>query len=197
MVKKKVSVEEKEMDCITEEDFVTKCFWGQWTAVISVHPHQLSCSNKRSRALSPHFTRTLTSSPTQSLSWTASSSCPRAGYVTQGSKIKVWATKKEVDSRVYPDQTHCSYRMNTFNDKAKKSAAHKHTEFVRFRFQQSGFKRFCSSAKALASNVYIRLSSFFIFFHLSPSITLMALQDKCLQYGQERVLKNTFSISSL
>lgn len=124
-------------------------------------------------------------------------SCPRAGYVTQGSKIKVWATKKEVDSRVYPDQTHCSYRMNTFNDKAKKSAAHKHTEFVRFRFQQSGFKRFCSSAKALASNVYIRLSSFFIFFHLSPSITLMALQDKCLQYGQERVLKNTFSISSL
>lgn len=49
------------------------------------------------------------------------------------------------------------------------------TELVLFLFQQSGFKRFCSSAKAFASNVYILLSSFFIFFHLSPRITLMAL----------------------
>lgn len=73
----------------------------------------------------------------------------------------------------------------------QKRLLHKHTEFVRFRFQQSGFKRFCSSAKALASSVYIRLSSFFIFFHLSPSITLMALQEKCLQYDQDKVLRNT------
>lgn len=54
------------------------------------------------------------------------------------------------------------------------------TELVLFLFQQSGFKRFCSSAKAFASNVYILLSSFFIFFHLSPRITLMALQSKYL-----------------
>lgn len=80
----------------------------------------------------------------------------------------------------------------------QKRSLHKHTEFVRFRFQQSGFKRFCSSAKALASSVYIRLSSFFIFFHLSPSITLMALQEKCLQYDQDKVLRNTlFLISAL
>lgn len=49
------------------------------------------------------------------------------------------------------------------------------TELVRFRFQQSGLSLFCSSAKALASMVYILLSSFFIFFHLSPRMTLMAL----------------------
>ena len=49
------------------------------------------------------------------------------------------------------------------------------TELVLFRFQQSGFRRFCSSARTLASRVYILLSSLFIFFHLSPRITLMAL----------------------
>ncbi|KAG9345865.1 hypothetical protein JZ751_009021 [Albula glossodonta] len=44
---------------------------------------------------------------------------------------------------------------------------------------QSGLRRFCSSARALASMVYILLSSFFIFFHLSPRITLMALCMTC------------------
>lgn len=52
------------------------------------------------------------------------------------------------------------------------------TELVLLRFQQSGLRRFCSSARALASMVYILLSSFFIFFHLSPRITLMALWVK-------------------
>lgn len=58
------------------------------------------------------------------------------------------------------------------------------TEFVLLRFQQSGLRRFCSSARALASMVYILRSSFFIFFHLSPRITLMALskQDRNLIY---------------
>lgn len=51
------------------------------------------------------------------------------------------------------------------------------TELVRLRFQQSGLILFCSSAKALASMVYILLSSFFIFFHLSPRMTLMALEE--------------------
>lgn len=68
------------------------------------------------------------------------------------------------------------YKHMCLHNGEKKPSLTKLTEFVRFRFQQSGFKRFCSSAKALASSVYIRLSSFFIFFHLSPSITLMALQ---------------------
>lgn len=51
------------------------------------------------------------------------------------------------------------------------------TELVLLRFQQSGLSRFCSSARALASMVYILLSSFFIFFHLSPRMTLMALEQ--------------------
>lgn len=51
------------------------------------------------------------------------------------------------------------------------------TELVLLRFQQSGLSRFCSSARALASMVYILLSSLFIFFHLSPRMTLMALEQ--------------------
>lgn len=51
------------------------------------------------------------------------------------------------------------------------------TELVLLRFQQSGLSLFCSSARALASMVYILLSSFFIFFHLSPRMTLMALEQ--------------------
>lgn len=50
------------------------------------------------------------------------------------------------------------------------------TELVLLRFQQSGLSLFCSSARALASMVYILLSSLFIFFHLSPRMTLMALE---------------------
>lgn len=52
------------------------------------------------------------------------------------------------------------------------------TELVLLRFQQSGLSRFCSSARALASMVYILLSSLFIFFHLSPRMTLMALEQE-------------------
>lgn len=52
------------------------------------------------------------------------------------------------------------------------------TELVLLRFQQSGLSLFCSSARALASMVYILLSSLFIFFHLSPRMTLMALESR-------------------
>lgn len=52
------------------------------------------------------------------------------------------------------------------------------TEPVRLRFQQSGLSRFCSSARALAWTVNTRRSSLRIFFHFSPSRTLMALKHK-------------------
>lgn len=52
------------------------------------------------------------------------------------------------------------------------------TELVRLRFQQSGLSRFCSSARALACTVNTRRSSLRIFFHFSPSRTLMALKHK-------------------
>lgn len=58
------------------------------------------------------------------------------------------------------------------------------TELVLLRFQQSGLSLFCSSARALASMVYILLSSLFIFFHLSPRMTLMALV--CGEYWDRR-----------
>ena len=49
--------------------------------------------------------------------------CPKAGYTTQASKMKVWTTKKEVDSRVYTEQKPLYYRMNTFNCVMKKTAS--------------------------------------------------------------------------
>lgn len=52
------------------------------------------------------------------------------------------------------------------------------TELVRLRFQQSGLSRFCSSARALAWRVNTRRSSLRIFFHFSPSRTLMALEEE-------------------
>ena len=48
------------------------------------------------------------------------------------------------------------------------------SEFL-FLFQQSGLILLCSSAKSLACITYSLLSSCFMAFHLSPRITLIAL----------------------
>ena len=48
------------------------------------------------------------------------------------------------------------------------------SEFL-FLFQQSGLTLLCSSAKSLACITYSLLSSCFMAFHLSPRITLIAL----------------------
>lgn len=72
-------------------------------------------SNKRSHAHPLHFTSTLTFSPTEFMNShkifrnrpspdLSLASFPKAGYTVQGNKMRVWATKKEADSKVYPEQ---------------------------------------------------------------------------------------------